>query len=92
MFLPSTEDSHLGRGGGMTRTAESQKSAICGAFGTGDGEFVVGGTVPFGNRQIHPRFDDARDTRNVESSSRRSKMSSAPSGKASAISRSCPTA
>jgi len=46
----------------MPRTAKSTKSAICGAFGTGDGEFVAGGAVRRGNRQIRQGFDDAGDT------------------------------
>lgn len=62
VFLPSTEDSHLGRGGGMPRTAKSTKSAICGAFGTAKVQFTANRAIPFGNRQIHPRFDDAGDT------------------------------
>ena len=48
----------------MPRTAKSTKSAICGAFGTGDGEFVAGGAVRRGNRQIRQGFDDAGDTEN----------------------------
>lgn len=38
------------------------KSAICGAFGTAKVQFTANRAIPFGNRQIHPRFDDAGDT------------------------------